>query len=501
MAYDDDLVRSLQEHFERRKHGAHPPIVFRVEIETYKSRSLQLLRIGRAQIMDHWVQYTIKTSHYRLAMSIVIEFRSRETAILEKSRLSTSQVDSEWRTIRFMDKKNIVILGAGFGGIVAAQKIAKGLTSRQLLEKYQVILIDRNDYQIYTPTLYEDAAKGKDAKAQKNSAWPVASLIRSLPIKLMTGEVGEIDLMGGDIHLATGEEIMAEFLVVALGSESNDFGIPGVKEHAVSMKTFADAQKISAAIAELLEKNPNPKIVVAGAGPNGIEVASEIKYRHPRCEVTIVEAMPTILPGLDANVAVKLSRRLAKLSVNVRLNAKIAQVNENAVALADGTNIPFDLMLWTAGVKAPALVTALPLRAERGKPLSDPNMSCVPQAPDLQLAPMVYAIGDAVCFMNPATQKSMPTVAPVAIEQAEIASWNILEEISKKENSAYAPRTKTYSPQTYPYVIPSGGSWAIAKIGPFILTGWPAHVFERFVELDYLLTILPFGKAIGTWLS
>jgi NADH:ubiquinone reductase (H+-translocating) len=412
-----------------------------------------------------------------------------------------------------MEKKNVVVLGAGFGGLQAAMRIAKSLRATHLTETYTTILIDRNDAQVYTPVLYEYAAAPEEKALPPRPTFSVRDLIKNLPITFTKGEVTEIDLMNGDIHLATGEEIKAEFLVIALGSEANYFGIKGMQENTIALKTFADAQKTRATLEELLKNNPKPRIVVGGAGANGIELASQIKFLHPQCDVTIVEAMPGILPGLDLKLAAPIALRLAKLGVNVMINSKIMEVTSGNVMLDGGVkastsgttgggqkNIPFDLMVWTGGIKAPDLVSKLPLRAEKGKPVAEMNMGCVAQTPDLKLYPMVYVLGDSVCFYDPVTKRPLPATAPIAMAQAEIVAHNVVEEIKKQANGAYIPATKTYSPMQYPYVIPVGGNWAAAKIGSFVFTGWPARVFKSFVELDYLMSVMPFYKAIAAWL-
>jgi len=398
-------------------------------------------------------------------------------------------------------KKNIVILGGGFGGIVAALRVGKGLRQVGLTEKYGVTVIDRNERQAYTPVLYEHAAAPKDEKEPNNITLDIARLLKGLPVDFMKGEVAEIDLMNGDVHLKTGGEIKAEFAIIALGSEVNYFGIPGMAEHATPLKTFADAERIRAALQGLLAQNKTPRVVIGGAGPNGIELAGQIKHLHPQCDITIVEAMPEILPGFAPRMVKLARKRLTRLGIKIAVNSKIASVETNAIKLGEGADVPFDLMVWTGGVKAPDLVSKLPLRAERGKPVAEFGMGCVPQTPDLKLYPMVYVIGDSVCFYDSKTGKPMPTVAPVAIEQAEVVAHNVLEEIKKAEQPAYTVMTKNYSAQEYPYVIPIGGHWAAAKIGPVFMTGYPGWIFKRFVELDYLITVMPFFTALGAWMK
>jgi NADH dehydrogenase len=404
-----------------------------------------------------------------------------------------------------MEKKNVVVVGAGFGGVQAAMKIATSLRKANLAEAYNTILIDRNDAQVYTPVLYELAAAPSDAALPKRPTFNVRDIIKNKPITFMQGEVVEIDLVNGDIHLKTGEEVRAEFLVIALGSEANYFGIKGMQDNTVALKTFADAQKIRSAVIELLKNNPHPRIVVGGAGANGIELASQIKFLHAECDVTIVEAMTTILPGLDTELAAVINKRLAKLGVGVMVNSKIMEVYAGNVQLDGGANvaaknIPFDLMVWTGGIKAPDLVSKLPLRAERGKPVAEMGMDCVAQTPDLKLYPMIYVLGDSVCFYDPKTKRPVPATAPIAMAQAEIVAHNVIEEIKKQANANYSPSPKTYAPMEYPYVIPVGGSWAAAKIGSFVFTGWSAWTFKSFVELDYLMKVMSFWTALKEWL-
>jgi NADH dehydrogenase len=407
--------------------------------------------------------------------------------------------DNQMDTQKDRSKKNVVILGAGFGGLQVAMRIARDLRRAGLLDRYRVALMDRNAAQAYTPVLYEWAAAPNAPTPPKNVVLDLFSLVKGLPISFMRGEVTEIDLVNGDIHLATGEELKAEFVVIALGSEANYFGIKGMQENTIPLKTFADAEKIRAALGDFLKNKPNPRVVVGGAGSNGIELAGQIKFLHKNCDVMIVEAMPTILPGLAANLAAAVAKRLAKLGITVMVNSKIMGVEAGTVQLDGGKMIPFDLMIWAGGIKAPDLVSKLPLRAERGKPVAEMGMVCVPQTPDLKLYPMVYVLGDSVCFYDPKTGHPLPATAPIAMAQAKVVAANVMEEIKKKENPNHKPAPKTYSAIEYPYVIPVGGHWAAAQIGSVVFTGWPAWMFHQFIELDYLISVMPFFKALGAW--
>jgi NADH dehydrogenase len=413
-----------------------------------------------------------------------------------------------------MEKKNVVILGAGFGGLRAAMDIAQKLKGLQLLDKYQVLLIDRNDCHIFIPLLYKVAASPKP-EHEDNCSYDISTLVKDLPITFMQAEITSSDVTKGEITLKDGRSIHADYLVIALGSETNYFGIEGLKEHALQLKTLETALEVRAAVSTAFAKGGTVRIVTGGGGPNGLELAGELRLwanmaerKNPNLHVSvaIVEAMPTILPGFDKDIIKIAMNRLARLKISVMTAMKISSVSANAIMTQDGTTpnapIPFDIFIWTGGTKTPDLLTLVPLKKEpRGKPMAQHGMECLPGTPDLKMAPMVYAVGDNVCFMNEKTQKPVPAVAHAAMSEGTIAAHNLIEEIKKVEMPSHLPKPQIYSPDklTYWYVIPIGESWAVAKLGPIIIAGWLGWEASRFIELNYLRTIMPMGDALKAW--
>lgn len=418
-----------------------------------------------------------------------------------------------------MDKKSVVILGAGFGGLRAAMDTAKGLKQCKFLDKYDVTLVDRTDCHVFIPLLYRVAASADDNYEAK-CTYDIASLVKGMPIKFIQAEIASMDLTKGDIALKTAnggpnvdQTIHADYLVIALGSETNFFGIPGMQEHALQIKTPESAIRIRQAVAAAFAKSGEVKIVAGGAGPNGIELAAEIRGWADRVQkkdpnlkvsISIVEALPGMLNGLDAGVAKIAANRLKKLGISVMLNAKITNVSANEISIDDGkgnaSKVPFDVFIWTGGLRTPDMLTKLPIaKDQRGKPMAEGGMACVAGTPDLQLAPMIYAVGDNVCFMNPKTGKPVPAVAHVAILEGQIAARNLIEEIKHAELHSHPPATENFKPANYPYVIPIGEDWAVAKIGPFIIAGWLGAFFERLVALNYLRMIMPISRTWEAW--
>jgi len=409
-----------------------------------------------------------------------------------------------------MAKKSIVVLGAGFGGLRAAMDAAKGLRARKLLDAYEVVLVDRSDCHLYTPLLYMAAAPLGN-ETPDLCTYDITTLIKGLPIRFVQSEVAAIDLPNGDVHLKNGEELKADFLVMALGSETNYFGIPGLQENSLPMKTIEQAVKIKETVFAAFKKSGDVKIMVGGAGANGIELSAELrmladkeqkKDKNLRVTISLLEAMPTILPGLDAGLQKIAAARLARLGVQVMVNGKITAVGPGEIAI-DGTGkIPFDVFIWTGGIRTPDIITQLPLSKEpHGKPMAESGMVCLPATPDLKLYPMVYAIGDSVCFMNPKTKRPVPAVARAAITEGAVAAHNVLEEIKKAMHPTYTPKYRKYVPWDYPYVIPIGKNWAVAKAGPFVFAGTLAVIFKDLIELDYLTSVLPFWSAVKIWME
>jgi NADH dehydrogenase len=126
-------------------------------------------------------------------------------------------------------------------------------------------------------------------------------------------------------------------------------------------------------------------------------------------------------------------------------------------------------------------------------------MQCIPESADLRFHGSIYGIGDSICFINPKTNTPVPGTARAAMTQATIAAHNIMQEILFAEGKISKANVKAYEPKNYPYVIPIGGKFAIAKLGSVIVSGFWGWVLKGLVELNYLFSIMPFRRAIPIW--
>ena len=382
-----------------------------------------------------------------------------------------------------MDQPNekIVVLGAGFGGLRTSLLLAKN--------SKKVTLVDKNDYHTYQSMLYEVAVTTKElanyCDLKSILSFPIKDLIAKLPIDFILSEVTQLDIINGDIHFINHDSIKFDCLVIALGAETNYFNIPGLKENSLGFKTLIDALKIR----DELTSQPlgyKPKLIIGGGGSTGVELAGEIQHAG-LANVTLVQSPPNILLGFHPKLIKLAVKRLEDLGVRLVLDF-ITEVKDKKVFLKNSGQCDFDILIWAGGVQANYLVRDLPLKNdERGRIQVAKEMNCIPQTSDLQLTKKIYAIGDVVCFYNPLTGESVPGLASVAIQQAEVVVKNIL---GKKT---------IYHPKKFPYILPIGGKYALFQIGDRVIEGPGAWTLKLFIELGYFLKIMPWRMAFRVW--
>ncbi len=401
-------------------------------------------------------------------------------------------------------RKTILILGAGFAGLAAALTLEK-LRRR---DEYNVILVDKNCYHLYHALLYEVATAAIDITEPDLIALQSGVCIRikalqdiflKKKINVMQEIITGIDLADNRVKLEQGGEVMYDALIFALGSQSNDFHIPGLAEHSISMKELPDALAIHLKIDALLRRagaKGRGKIVIGGGGVSGVEVAGELRHylltlarqgriNPTRFEVNLIEAGPTLLPGMTPWVQANTMERLRDLGVTVRVGEPITSVDDQYVRLKDGTTHGYDLFVWSGGIQGHELVTSL------GVPLIGKRQVGVTNELSIPGHDNVYVIGDAMFFIDDITKRPVPQVAQVAIGQGRQAARNI---VARSRGLAAKP----YRPSMLGYVFPVGGRWAISTVG-FNLKGWPAWVLRKLVDLKYFLSIVSFTNALRVW--
>lgn len=401
-------------------------------------------------------------------------------------------------------RKHIVIVGAGFGGLAAALELEAFRKSTGL--QYNVTLIDKNCYHTYHALLYEVATAGEilseaDLEAIQSGVCvrlkALGNIVLKKHINLVQAEVSNIDLPGRRIDFTGQPSLNYDQLILALGSESHDFGIPGLAEHSLVVKEIPDVLRIHQKLQALLgqcERVTEPiRIVICGAGISGVETAGELQHHilrrcrdhqhgRERIQVTLLEAGPTILPGFAAWAQTATRRRLDSLGVQIKTGQRITQVEAKRATLQDGTSVLADVFIWAGGIKAHRLVTNL------GIELSGKQQVQVNEFLQLPKHPEVSVVGDAVFFVDSTTERPVPQTAPLAVAQGRLVAANIVRQLDQQSLTAYRPKHTGY-------VFPVGGRWAVSSMWGIHLTGWLGWLVRKLEDLKYFMSILRLSDA------
>ncbi len=383
-----------------------------------------------------------------------------------------------------MTRKRVVIVGMGFGGVRAARTLAGS--------NLDVLLIDRNNYHLFQPLLYQVASAGLE---QESIAYSIRAMTRTWPnIRFQLSEVNGIDLDQRQIQTSAGE-VSYDYLVLGAGSATNFFGLATVQQHAFDLKALADAEVLRNQILYCFEQavtEPDPArkrslmtFVVVGGGPTGVEFAGAlielVNYvlakDYPElgthlARVVLVEATDRLLASMPEKLGMYTLQKLRSMSVEVLLNAQVTDADGERVVLHDGAVIPAHTLVWAAGVKAAPLAATLQTAHAGG--------GRIPVQPDLSLPehPEVFVIGDMAWLEQ--DSKVLPMIAPVAMQMGIYAGRAIL---AREAGTTLPP----FSYRDKGSMATIGRNTAVAAAFGMSLKGYPAWLAWLLLHIYYLI--------------
>jgi NADH dehydrogenase len=334
-------------------------------------------------------------------------------------------------------RTQIVILGGGFGGVYTAMHLEKLLAHAP---EFDITLVNRENFFLFTPMLHEVAASDLDITHIVN---PIRKLLHRA--NFFEGDVEYIDLPNQRVSVSHGyephtHELPYDHLVLALGSITNFLNLPGLEDHALTMKSLGDAIYIrNRLIANLEEacsecavqgRAPLLTVVVAGGGFAGVETIAGINdflresvrfypnLSEEMLRIVLVHPGAVILPELGPKLGAYAQKKLLQRGVDIRTNTRVTGVTEHEVTLSDGSTIPSSTVVWTAGTSPNPLLTALPCAKERGRVMVNEYME-VPEWPG------VWALGDCALVPDPKTGTPYPPTAQHALRQGKVLAGNL----------------------------------------------------------------------------
>lgn len=389
-----------------------------------------------------------------------------------------------------MEKQHIVILGAGYGGMITSVNLQKSLGANEA----KITLVNKNEYHYQSTALHECSA---GTLHHDRTRIPIKDVINTNKINFVQDAVVSIDPKEKKVTLEDGE-LTYDILVVALGFEAATFGIPGLEENAFMISNINSARLIRQHIEynfakyhNQVEKDPGLlNFVVGGAGFTGIEFVGELANRIPelckeydidRAQVRLinVEGAPTIMPGFDPDLIEYTQNSLEARGVEFVTGAMLKECKPDSIVYEkDGeqVEIPTRTTIWAAGVRANKIVEASGFEHNRGKIEVTPEMRS-PEYDD------VFVVGDCALIWNKETDRPYPPTAQIAVQAADTVAHNIRALIRNESMQQFEPNLKGT-------VASLGHNDAMGTIfNNRKIYGWFATLMKKVIDNRYLFKL------------
>lgn len=383
-------------------------------------------------------------------------------------------------------KKHVVIIGGGFGGLNAAKVLSKN-------SKLNITLIDQTNHHLFQPLLYQVATA---ALSPSDIAMPIREIFRDLSnVTTLMGVVVSINKKEKFVLLENNQKIQFDALIVSVGTRHSYFGKDDWENFAPGLKTLQDAVHIRETILasfELAERSNDKAVqqkylsfIVIGGGPTGVEMAgaiAEIAHQSLRknfrkidpshAKIYLIEGGQQLLAGYPAHFAKRAQLDLQKMGVTVLLNKKVSDIKFDRVLCADELLTAHNIV-WAAGNQASPLLKTLDEQLDKqGRVIVESDLS-------IKDEPNIFVIGDAACVLNNLSMP-LPAVAPVAVQQGKYVGKIISKNIIKEKRKAFK-----YVDRGMMAVI--GKYKALVLSGPLRSAGFIAWLGWSFVHIFFLI--------------
>jgi NADH:ubiquinone reductase (H+-translocating) len=385
----------------------------------------------------------------------------------------------------------ILILGGGFAGVYAAIELDKKFAKDPGVE---ITLINRDNFFLFTPMLHEVAASDLDIT---NIVNPVRKLLRK--VNFFAGDVDAVDMEKRTVTVSHGldrhsHDLPYDQLVIALGSTTNFFGLPGLEEHAITMKTLEDAVNLRNRLIALLEeadtecsahlREPLLTIVVAGGGFAGVETIASINdflrgalkhypnIRPENLRLLLVHPGNVILPELGPKLGSYAQKKLQDRGVEILTETRVSGYDGEVVSLNNGLSFSTHTLIWTAGTTPNSLLKTLPCEKDRGKLKVDSHL-------ELPGHPGVWALGDCALVPDKEPGEYCPPTAQHALREGRTVAHNIAARIR-------GGRLKPFSFSTLGQLAAIGHRTGVANVFGINFSGFIAWWLWRTIYLSKL---------------
>ncbi len=398
--------------------------------------------------------------------------------------------------------KRIIVVGAGFGGMQAGTELDR-LFHRRADADIEILLVSDQNHLLFTPLLPQIASSYTDPR---HIVRTVRDMRGRRKFRFRRDTVRAIDLERRTLEVESGN-LDYDSLILAVGSQTNYFGVPGAHEHTWDYKTLEDAVVLRDRIIDLCEHADHSAdaalrramltFVVVGGGYTGVELVCEMRdflfryvakrYRgisEDDLRLVVVESEPDVLRGVAGKLAAHGKKRLAGKGIEVRTSTRVTRCFEGGVEVKDGETLAADTVIWAAGVRAHPLVQALPVEHDRiGRAIVNPHLQ-------IESHPEVYVIGDSAASR---TAMDAPRVAPVAIAQAKIAARNIAHAARKEALESYEYESKGM-------LVSLGMNYAVVQIAGLKFSGYFAWLFWNAIHLYKLAGLKKQLQVASDWM-